>query len=82
VKEFLFYLLMRTAEKTSNRRPKEHFIGEERLEVGCLLESLMPGDGGTTFCTEKESYLHLGERGAFSIRPNVVWQSRRCHMSF
>jgi len=48
VKEFLFDFLMRATEQTANRRPKEHFVGEERLEVGCLFESFMAGDGGAT----------------------------------
>jgi len=73
VPEFLFDFLMRTAEEASNRRLEQHFIREERLEVGRLFEPLMPRDARTAFGAEKKGHLLLRKAGTFPICADIVW---------
>ena len=49
VLELPFDFLMGAAEKIAHWRLKQHFIREKRLQIGRLLEPLMPGDARAAF---------------------------------
>ena len=66
---------MGTAEKVPDGRSKEHFVGEERLQVRCLFEPLVPGDACAAFGAQEEGYLLLREAGALPMLADIVWES-------
>ena len=73
--ELLFDFLMRTAEKISDWRLKQHFIRKKCLKIWCLLEPLMPGDARAALGAENKSHISLREASAFSVCPDIVGES-------
>ena len=72
--ELLLDFLMRTAEEMSDRRSKQHFIGEERLQVWRLFKPFMLRNIRAAFGAEDKGHVLLREAGAFPIRSYVVGQ--------
>jgi len=71
---------MSIVEEVPNGGSKQHFVCEQRLEIGSLFEPFMPGYARTAFRAEKESHVLLSEAGMLSMSADIIWEWRAWHM--